>query len=284
MNLRSIELITELGLAATRGKIHDRGNYLVVETPDDPSYYYGNVLVLPEAPRAGEVERWTSTFAAELGTDPRIRHVTLRWDGTAGELGAAAELRAAGFTIDASTVMISERVLAPARADVRRLTTAEMPSLVELAWAITDRHDDENRQFLQRRTRWHRSLVERGIAWFWGAYAPNLVASVGIVKLGSIAGSGFAGPRSAAEGRGEGSIGRFQDVMTLPAHRRRGLAGALLATAAGDAFAAGVERVAIVADPGGAAARVYERVGFRAIEHTASACRYPSGVRPSRAR
>jgi hypothetical protein len=32
----------------------------------------------------------------------------------------------------------------------------------------------------------------------------------------------------------------------------------------------------IIAEPGSAAARLYERVGFRAVEQTASACKSPA--------
>ena len=49
MIVRSLALTTELALATTRGRITDRGDYIVVETPDDPGYYFGNLLVLPAA-------------------------------------------------------------------------------------------------------------------------------------------------------------------------------------------------------------------------------------------
>ena len=58
MNIRSIALTTELALIATRGRIVDRGTYLVVETPDDPGYYYGNLLVLPAPVQPGELPRF----------------------------------------------------------------------------------------------------------------------------------------------------------------------------------------------------------------------------------
>jgi hypothetical protein len=53
--IRSLALKTELGLAATRGTITDRGDYVVIETPDDPGYYYGNLLLLSAPPQVGEV-------------------------------------------------------------------------------------------------------------------------------------------------------------------------------------------------------------------------------------
>jgi GNAT superfamily N-acetyltransferase len=127
-----------------------------------------------------------------------------------------------------------------------------------------DRHDDTYRRFLQRRAAWHRDLVLRGIGHFYGAFdGSTLVASLGLVRVIDVA--------------------RYQDVQTLPAYRKRGLARALLATAARAAFADGIERAVIVAEPGSAAARLYARTGFRTIELSLSACRYPPDIsRPIR--
>jgi GNAT superfamily N-acetyltransferase len=264
MIVRSLALTTELALAATRGRITDRGDYIVVETPDDPGYYHGNLLVLPAPPQVGEVAYWTRRFADELGKQAAIRHVTLWWDGISGDVGAAAELEAAGFTIDRSVVMAADEVTAPPitaeGASIVALDPDQVLATAELAYAIGDRHDETYREFLQRRARWHRSLVERGTARFWGIFeGRELVASLGLVQLGNLA--------------------RYQDVQTAVAVRKRGYASALLATAARAAFAAGVERVVILAVAGApvavSAERVYTRIGFRIVERTASACRYP---------
>lgn len=264
MIVRSLALNTELALAATRGRVIDRGDYLVVETPDNPSFYDGNVLVLPAPPQVGEVAYWTRRFEAELGKNPAIKHVALWWDGIAGDTGAADELRAAGFTITTSQVMTAEEVLAPPSAfEVRPLTPREIHATADLAWAIGDRHDEAYRQFLHRRAAWHHDLAARGAATFWGAFdARALVASLGLAPV--------FGPF--------GNLARYQDVQTLPSHRRRGLAGALLAASARHAFEHGTERAVIIAEPGSDAARVYTRVGFRVVERTASAYRYPPGA------
>ena len=99
MVVRSLALTTELALAATRGRTIDRGDYVVIETPEDPGYAYGNLLVLPAAPQVGEVAYWTRKFEAELGR-PSITNVTFWWDGIAGDVGAESELIAANFALE----------------------------------------------------------------------------------------------------------------------------------------------------------------------------------------
>jgi ribosomal protein S18 acetylase RimI-like enzyme len=264
--VRSLALTTELALAAMRGRVTDRDDYIVVETPDNPGYYDGNVLVLPAPPQVGEVAYWTRRFGDELGKDPAIKHVSLWWDGTNGDEGAATELRAAGFVLMSNQVMVAERgsrageqpsvyAVAPSAPLVTRvLAPDEVLATADLAYTLGDRHDDSYRLFLDRRAAWHSELVTRGLAKFWGTFDGELlVASLGLVWLGKLA--------------------RYQDVQTLPSHRRRGLAGALLSLSSHDAFARGAERVVIIAEPESEAARVYARLGFRTVERTVNARR-----------
>jgi predicted GNAT family acetyltransferase len=141
----------------------------------------------------------------------------------------------------------------PARSELqlRALTADEVVATHAIAFAVAERHGDDDRARLRRRAGWHASLVERGAARFYGGFdGDELVASLGLVELGDLA--------------------RFQDVQTAAGYRRRGIATALLATAA---RAAAAPRLVIVAEPEGAAARLYERVGFRAVERAAWAWR-----------
>lgn len=259
MIIRSLGLSTDLQLLGLRGRIVDRGDYLVVTTPDDPGYYYGNLLVLPAAPQIGEVAFWVRRFGDEF-KDPAIQHVTLVWDGTQGEVGAREELEAAGFTIDRSQTMTARvrelpRPIGARIGDVelRALAADEVPRCADLAFAIGDRHDDAYRRFCDRRAEWHARLVAAGSARFWGAFDGDvLVGSLGLVSLGDVA--------------------RYQDVETAATHRKRGIASALLAMAA---HAANVDAVVIQALPDSDAARLYERLGFTLIERTASAVKLP---------
>jgi GNAT superfamily N-acetyltransferase len=252
VDVGSLALTTELGLAATRGAITDRGDHLVVERPDAPSWAYGNFLALPRAPAPADVPRWIERFAAELGTE---RTVALRWDDPTGEDAAIEALRAHGFRIDVNEVLAATDVLAPLHAlPMRALESGEVLSTVILAWQLSERHDETMRQLLHARAAWYADLVDRRLASFWGAYdSGKLIASVGLVRLGA--------------------LGRYQDVQTLPAFRRRGLAGALLAAAAREARAYGVKRFVIFCEPGSDAARVYRRIGFEPVERTVLARR-----------
>jgi len=254
MLVRSLGLTTELELARTRGEVIDRDDYLVVVTPEDPSYYFGNLLVLPAPPQVGEVAYWTRKFAHELGRDPAIRHVALRWDGIAGDVGALDELVTAGFRVEVTEVMVATAVApAPTALPIRALTAAELAAAAELEYAIGDRHDESFRQFLLRRAAWKQRLVLEGRAHVLGAFdGDQLVGSLGIVPLGAHA--------------------RYQDVQTAASHRKRGIASALPAAAA--AYTPGA-RLVIIAEAGSNAARLYERAGFRTVERLAAACRYP---------
>lgn len=258
MRPRALGLVTDLALWRARGEVIDRGDLLVVSTPDDPGYYRGNLLVMAAPPQVGELPHWRRRFAAELGGRPGVRHVAFAWDDPAGGVGAEDELRAAGFHVEVQETLVATPPLAapPAAATfaARELTADEVLATHELAWQLGDRHDESFRAFLRRRAAWQRGLVERGQARFWGVDDGGaLVASAGLVRLGE--------------------LGRFQDVQTAPAYRRRGLATAVLAAAAAAAVDDGAARLVLVAEADGDAARLYRRLGFHVVERTAWAWR-----------
>ncbi|HEY1556820.1 MAG TPA: GNAT family N-acetyltransferase [Kofleriaceae bacterium] len=227
----------------------DRGDYVVVELPDMPRWAAGNYLALPRAPEPDALALWSERCDRELGME---RTPSLRWDDPSGDEPARDALRAAGWVVDDNDVHVADEVLAPPHAlAMRALDPGEVLATAVLAWNLADHHDEPFRQFLHARAGWQSDLVTRGLAGFYGCFdGARLVASVGLVRLGAIA--------------------RYQDVQTLPQYRRRGIAGALLATAARDVRDV---RFVIVTDPGAPAARVYERVGFRVVERTSIARR-----------
>lgn len=250
-----VGLETQLQLIATNGRVEDRGAYVVATTPGDPASCHGNLLVLPAAPRPGELAWALALFAREIGRPPEVRHVTLYWRAADGE--DHHELRDAGFELARTDAMVTAAPpppVTPAGIAVRPLAADELARTAELAVAADG--DEAQRPFRHRRAAWQRELVARGAARFWGAFADQtLVGSLGIVRLGARA--------------------RYQDVQTAPAYRRRGIAAALLAAAGGEALAGGARELVIlvVADD---AARVYARAGFVRADRLVAATR----VRP----
>lgn len=61
---------------------------------------------------------------------------------------------------------------------------------------------------------------------------------------------------------GDHRVARFEDTQTLPGHRRRGLAGHVIAAAHSWAAGRGAASSVLVADAGGEAISLYEQLGF----------------------
>jgi ribosomal protein S18 acetylase RimI-like enzyme len=74
-------------------------------------------------------------------------------------------------------------------------------------------------------------------------------------------------------------VGYVDHVVTFPRARRRGLARALSVRVVAEARAAGAERTYLLAEPEGAASRLYESIGFVRVTQIAS---WISEIAPSR--
>ena len=57
MDVKSLGYKTDLIFPAFDGEIVDRGDYLVVRTPSNPYFYWGNFLLFPRPPAEGDYLR-----------------------------------------------------------------------------------------------------------------------------------------------------------------------------------------------------------------------------------
>ena len=260
MELRSLAWRTDLALLRAAGsEVEDHGDHLVVRTPANPTFYWGNFLLLDAPPGPDEAPAWLVAFEKAF---PEAEHRTLGVDGTDVSVDDLAPLRAAGMAIEASTVMTAQAVHEPphpnTEAAVRPLATDEdWAQQVELA--LTDEELEGGRVFATRRAAAERSLVDQGRGQWFGAFLDGrLAASLGLFV--------------ASEG-----LARYQGVMTHPDLRGRGLCGTLVHHAARHGFdELGVHTVVMVADPDYLAIRVYRSVGFTGSETQLQAARFPS--------
>jgi len=277
----SLGFRTDLGLRVLEGsELTEHRDCVVVRSPANPAFRWGNFLLLRGRPRPGETLDWMERFKQEfpvadyiaLGLDVTdVTDVTGASDvagpagtsGTAGLAGAepaaAAELRDAGFSTDVATVLTATVVRPPQhssdKADFRPLASDDDWRQANDLTVVCFPGDPVENEFIELRTAARRRLAETGHgAWFGAFLDDRLVAQLGVF--------------TAVEADG---IVRFQDVETHPGARRQGLAGSLLFTAASyatDVLAARTQ--VIVADPAGEAIRLYRSMGFTDREQQVS--------------
>lgn len=255
---------TDLAVQRLTGAVVDeRGDHLVLRSPAQPTFHWGNcVLVLDDA-LVDDADRWTGVFAAAF---PDARWVAIGLPRLPADL-AAWTAHGLEVTSDESltTTTVPRLADAPAGYDVRFLETdADWEQHVrrEVAENLAEGLFEPvgHEAFVRDRTATRRALCERGLAAWVGAFhAGGLVADLGIVLCE----------------RPGGLDARYQAVGTDAAHRRRGLAGHLLGVAALWAAARGATRWVIVTETTNPAGRVYRGVGFTPDEGAVQAYRRP---------
>jgi len=240
---------TDLMLLGLQGSaIEQQAGYQVIRTPANPTFYWGNFLLLSGPPAPGTVTSWVDTFAREF---PGAEHVAIGVDGVRGDAGDRSELAAAGLQLDCSTVLTTGAVKPPPRpnetAQFRVLDgDADWSAALELQEAVHGHGDSEGWQgFHGRRLQAMRRLQAQGFgAWFGAFQAGRMVSGLGVFGDGS-------------------GIARFQAVDTHPEHRNRGLAGTLVYRAGQYALQEkAAQTLVIVADSDEPAIRIYRSVGF----------------------
>jgi GNAT superfamily N-acetyltransferase len=249
VRITSLGFRTDVALRVREGaQVTDRGDHLVIRTPDNPNFWWGNFLLLARVPGPGQSREWLARFAAEF---PGARHVALGVD-TADDPAVPEDLMAAGLEPERATVLAAVLAAGQLRPPPHPNTEAEIRPLdsdadwrqsVDLATRCYD--GGEPGDYLELRAVARRRVTQSGAgAWFGAFEGGRLMAQLGLFD----AGDGYA---------------RYQHVETDPAARRRGLAGTLVWTAA--RYGREVLRpstLVIVADPADTAIRVYRACGF----------------------
>lgn len=90
----------------SRGIIKDRGGYLVVQTPESPTFWFGNYLLLASVPGPGTLAFWETRFQEEMGTVSGHRLFIL--DCPEGSVHSVPEFEAAGYVFERTRSMVLE--------------------------------------------------------------------------------------------------------------------------------------------------------------------------------
>jgi ribosomal protein S18 acetylase RimI-like enzyme len=142
--------------------------------------------------------------------------------------------------------------------EIRPFTADDWPSWIKLQYANNavqaqqeDDRDGGYTHYVHGKAGEYRRMIEAGLGEWFGAFVDGeLASSMGLFVWGK--------------------LGRFQSVDTHPDFRRRGLAGTLVYEVAQTGFnEMGAETLVMCADPDYVAIKIYESVGFEAVEELA---------------
>jgi hypothetical protein len=202
MRVTSLGFRTDVALRVLEGgQVTDRGDYLVVRSPANPDFWWGNFIVMSAPPTVGSAGAWLAAFAAEF---PAARHVALGVDSTDYAAVIPDEFPAAGLQPQRGTVLTCAAVHEPphpsSEAQIRPLVSdADWQQSVDLGIRCVDY--GEPSEYLQRRATARRRLTLAGLGTWFGAFqrdrllanAPRWRANAG--KLRFRGGCGLDGSR-----------------------------------------------------------------------------------------
>lgn len=253
MFIRSLGLRTDLRLLEMTGsEIEDRGTHLVIRTPANPTYFWGNFLLLKQLPIPGGEREVIGAFHTEF---PEAEHVAIGIDSPDDLTVAMQPFVDAGMEIDSGTVLTASTLVEPRLiADgvvIRALESDDdweaRARLSQRLWAKTD--EDTFMTFARRRNEQERALVANGVGQRFGAFIGDDMVSTAAIFVT------------------HAGVARYQSVETHSDHRRQGLAAAVVHAAGQHALAAyKLESLVIAADTDGDAIRIYRGLGFTDFE------------------
>jgi GNAT superfamily N-acetyltransferase len=254
VRITSLGYQTDLALLGLGGsQIEDRGDHLVIRSPHNPGFWWGNFLLLPAPPSRGHEQHWIDEFGREF---PDAHHLALGFDGIDGSVDDLAGFADGGLKPEAATVMTARQVQEPPRpnreAEYRSLVSDEdWEQRVELRVACMDEGHDPAQylEFSRAQAVTTRGLAEAGHGAWFGAFVDGvLLSTMGLFRASA-------------------GLARFQSVETHPEARGRGLAGTLVHYVSQYGFTElDAHTLVMVADPTYPAIRVYRSVGFEGTE------------------
>lgn len=266
MKIDSLAFQTDLFFHRFTGIVLEYDDYIVVKTPSNPTFFWGNLLYFKNPPTVDSLETWKEKFKEQFKS-MNVEHMTFAWDSITGENGSSFSFINDGFNLEKSVVMVAEKIVTPSKFNsdliIRSIEKeSEWQMVIDNQVRCRADHFDEApyRKFAVRKMADYRLMIKQNKGEWFGAFlGEQLVGDLGV----------FA----------ENGLGRFQTVGTHPDFRRKGVCSTLIHQSCLYALEKmNVTRLVIVADPAYHAAKIYESVGFVNQEIQVGLCKFNKAV------
>jgi GNAT superfamily N-acetyltransferase len=248
---------TDLAILSHGGSsIEEFEDHIVVRSPQNPDYHWGNFILVSNVSHVDDGERWLNTFTDAF---PEATWTAIGLPQFPDSLDAWTDL---GLELERMEVLKAHQP--PSIPDISSNYTSRIFGDGDwdllLARELSENkksgeHDPESfKRYISNAIKGYEELSRKGLAaWFGAFHGSELVADLGIVVCGEMA--------------------RYQSVQTDESHRRNGLATHLLGIAADWAQEKGCTSWVIVTESTNGAGRVYRRAGFKPDLETVTAYR-----------
>ena len=252
MEISSLLFRTEAIFWKQHCQIEDLGDALIITAPDNPTWNWGNYLLLDSAPAASDVKRWTQLIESKIFKNRESRYYLITWQHGLIDDDALTAFDEFGLEKTDGEVLRLGRLSKPLHwnDDIEVVEIdGDDPLWPEIVQLDIDSFLEQNRSpgyaaYATKRMADHKSLVSKGIAqWFIARLNGELVGAVGL----------YPGQ----------NLYRYQEVAVKKEYRRRGIASTMIYEVAQRAFEANphFDQV-IVAISDGEAKSVYKALGF----------------------
>ena len=248
--MKTLGYLTDAIFHQLNGEMVDRGEYYLIRTPSNPTFYWGNFLLFKSEPTAGCIDHWLTIHRAEFGDSPS--HTTIGWDSDAQ--GDTSDFEALGFQLHENIVLSLPGPPLPVKTnpalELRKLN-GERDWQESIDLQVNEGFEGENeasyRIFKTDQMANYRLNQERGRGHWWGAFLNDtLVGDMGLF---------FDEAKK---------VGRFQNVTTAQPHRRIGVCTSLLNHIIRETQTdPHLEHLVIVTEHGSIAEKIYRSLGFQ---------------------
>ena len=240
------------------GIVEEFEDYILIKTPNNPTFYFGNYLLLKNAPKSDQRADLEKLFD-EIITVKETRHYNFCWTDPSKEdysdfINAGYE-----YQVCLSLVAYKDDLIVPKRLNEEieiRAFDGESDWQKWLELEIEEREPSSTEEgftvYIEKKKTKYLKMCEKGKGNFYGAFINGeLAASAGLFF--------------------EDGVGRFQMVVTRTKHRRKGICTTLIYTMMKKYFQK-LDYLVIVAVEGYHALDIYKNLGFKEKDYQVSLC------------